>query len=379
MKKRLVYIAILAFTLILALSLAACNQTDKAEDKKDEGQTTEKDKDEAKDEAGKKNKKDEEAKKEDEKKEEAKEDNQNEDAQAQGSEGGEPIETAGAMMKYFELRSSGGVAGIMVKYILSREADGVYFIYDDITSENKDGMKVLVDEELFDKVRSLYDKYEVEKWNGYSMEAKDVIDGEGFGLEIAFDNGERLFAHGYHKFPENYKEFQTEIEALLKPYAEDLLKAQKQKLIEQGVKGDIKYLTVNFIQEGGNSYQIRLSNNDSGKHYNFNLEIVSKDGEFFEEGDYQYYSTIPLEAINFEGIKELIEKYEIITWNGFNDSSKDAAGNEQFQIDITFEDGSINAMGTVKPENYEDFRRDFLELMAANLESAIEEQGIEKN
>lgn len=379
MKKKFVYITLLALTLIFALSLVACNQTDKDKNKKEEGQTTEKDKEETKKEAEKKDKKDEEASKEEENKEEAKDEKENKESQVEGSEGGLPIETAGAIMNYFELRTSGGVAGVMYKYILSRESDGVYFIYDDTKIENKDEMKIGVDEELLDKVRRLFDKYEVEKWNGYSMEARDVVDGDGFGLEIGFDNGERLYAHGYHKFPKNYSEFQIEIEALLKPYAEDLLQAQRQKLVEQGVKGDISYLMVNFIQEGGNSYQFRLSNNDTGQHYNFNLEIVSKDGKFFEKGDYQYYATIPLAAINFEGIKELIEKYELITWNGYNDSSKDASNNEQFQISIIFEEGSINAMGTVKPVNYDDFRNDFLELMADNLKSAIEEQGIEKN
>ncbi|MCQ2428342.1 MAG: hypothetical protein MJ137_08110, partial [Clostridia bacterium] len=100
--------------------------------------------------------------------------------------------------------------------------------------------------------------------------------------------------------------------------------------------------------------------------------------EFFPEGRIQYYCVLPDEAIDFEGLRALIEKYRIIEWYGYEKTAADYQNREWFQLSVSFENITVNAMGTEPPPHYWEFRREFLELQKRMIDRAVSEFGMEE-
>lgn len=77
-----------------------------------------------------------------------------------------------------------------------------------------------LDKETAAKIEALYDKYQIWRWKGYDMRAP-VTDGAGMTVEIVFQDGERLKAHGYVASPDGYGEFREELEEIMAPKIEE--------------------------------------------------------------------------------------------------------------------------------------------------------------
>ena len=54
----------------------------------------------------------------------------------------------------------------------------------------------------------------VEKWNGFNKNDKNVLDGDSFSMSITTREGEEIDAHGYMKWPTNYGEVKTELDKI---------------------------------------------------------------------------------------------------------------------------------------------------------------------
>lgn len=59
------------------------------------------------------------------------------------------------------------------------------------------------------------EKYDVLQWDGFQGFRDDVLDGEGFRLEIAFTDGTTVFAVGDNAFPEHYVDAVGEMQDIL--------------------------------------------------------------------------------------------------------------------------------------------------------------------
>ena len=59
------------------------------------------------------------------------------------------------------------------------------------------------EKELADILRSLSD------WDGFTGNARNVLDATGFGLNVAFADGRSISASGYGMFPKGYREGKT--------------------------------------------------------------------------------------------------------------------------------------------------------------------------
>ncbi len=70
-----------------------------------------------------------------------------------------------------------------------------------------------VDGNYLGEVADIIEKYEIAKWDGFD-ESDNVTDGEGFTLKVTYDDGKSIEAHGYMKFPTNYKEARDEFDKL---------------------------------------------------------------------------------------------------------------------------------------------------------------------
>lgn len=288
------------------------------------------------------------------------------------------INTEGAKITKFHYRYDGSIAGLNYAYTLQKKSDNYLFTYENPLNPRLDGRQKEVDNEIIDKLHRLYDKYEIAEWNGFDKTGNMVVDGDSFSLEILFDNEEKLRAGGANASPKGYYDFRKDLDEVFKPIVDEFRELEKKEAIEKGVKGELEYVIINFYEKADTKpYSYRFALNRAFEtNYNFSIEIISKGGEFFEEGEYRYYANLPEEAINFKGIQDLFEKYGLIKWYGYDGLSDEPK--EAFDMYFSFEEGSVSAMGTGEPENYQAFRKEFLELMAQNIKDAIEKYGLKK-
>ena len=61
----------------------------------------------------------------------------------------------------------------------------------------------------------------VEKWNGFNKNDKNVLDGDSFSMSITTREGEEIDAHGYMKWPTNYGEVKTELDKIFEDIRKD--------------------------------------------------------------------------------------------------------------------------------------------------------------
>lgn len=64
-----------------------------------------------------------------------------------------------------------------------------------------------------ENLRSILEKYEVSKWNGFNKTNKMVLDGNSFYLDIYMEDSE-ISAHGYMSWPNGYADFKDEVTIL---------------------------------------------------------------------------------------------------------------------------------------------------------------------
>lgn len=64
------------------------------------------------------------------------------------------------------------------------------------------------------KVMEIISKYDVFSWDGFDKDNRWVLDGEDFIFNLALSDGTEVYATGSNKFPENYREVFSELEAL---------------------------------------------------------------------------------------------------------------------------------------------------------------------
>ena len=55
-----------------------------------------------------------------------------------------------------------------------------------------------------ERLAQVIKEYNLDSWDGFNKEAKGVLDGNGFTLEIEYTTGKGISATGYMKWPKNY-------------------------------------------------------------------------------------------------------------------------------------------------------------------------------
>lgn len=207
MNKKKINIALLVLTLVFIVALTACDKKENnpSQTEGTSGEGTKKDEDNTKGNTENHN-------------EDMDDEDSNMSEEGEGSEGGIKMNTAGAKIDYFEIILNGGFSGEFFDYKIKREDGKLYLTYEDVDTRTKGGIKREIEEEVAEKLREIYDRLEVEKWNGFDKAAEGVFDGQSFLLAIGFSNGEYLSAKAYHLFPKNFWEFRDEITELFQGY-----------------------------------------------------------------------------------------------------------------------------------------------------------------
>ena len=65
-----------------------------------------------------------------------------------------------------------------------------------------------------DKLADILRENKAGRWQGFDKTNKRVCDGHGFGIDVTFTDGSRLYAHGYMRYPLGYRGLVDAVESL---------------------------------------------------------------------------------------------------------------------------------------------------------------------
>ena len=88
------------------------------------------------------------------------------------------------------------------KYLLKIKPDKV---------PDEEAKEYELDEKQIQEIINILTKYNVSSWNGFDKVDKNVLDGNSFTFKLVTKSGEEIYAHGYMKWPNNYKEVKNEL------------------------------------------------------------------------------------------------------------------------------------------------------------------------
>ena len=103
--------------------------------------------------------------------------------------------------------------GTMMNSSVSKDKSGKYVVEicpDEVAEEDKYISEVNVG--FAEKIVMILKKYHVGRWNGFNKIDRMVMDGDGFSLDVSFQNGSRIHAHGYMRYPKNYSSVRGELD-----------------------------------------------------------------------------------------------------------------------------------------------------------------------
>ena len=270
-------------------------------------------------------------------------------------------------LSYFYFSYDGTIGGNNYHYRVENKDGVCVFEYETMEHPDYGKMTMTVDGSVLDELNDLYLKYRIAEWEGYSKYNTMVCDGDGFSLSLKFNDKKYMSASGTNAYPERYGQFCGDVDGILDPLRDRLLAEAKEKKINAGISGNINSLIVIYKQygaSGNDEYKFILSKS-SLRRSNYDVYVRSVSGQFFPVGEYRAYKDAADEYIPFEQIRELVNKYDLIKWYDHQDSDPDSQNREWYQIHFSFDDGTfLNSSGTVYMQNYDEFRRDFLSLMA---------------
>ena len=78
-----------------------------------------------------------------------------------------------------------------------------------------------MDEETVQKLMDVIEAYNVSSWDGFDKTNENVLDGEGFSLEIGFTDGTSVKALGDNAFPDQYADAMGEMWDILTHITEE--------------------------------------------------------------------------------------------------------------------------------------------------------------
>ena len=273
-----------------------------------------------------------------------------------------------APIRKFYYSYDGTIGGNSFRWEVTREQDGsVRFKLSDYEERGYEDLSDTVPATFMDSLEALCRRHKVHNWDGFRGINRHVCDGSGFTLDIDYEDGREVSAHGMNKFPSGYRDFREELYELCKPVKAHLKELGRQRKIAQGVQGNLRSVMVIYILRNGSSnyeYHALLRAEDITEN-NVEVRIKNSDGSFFPKGDWNYYGHVTDSQIGMQEFAALIKKHHLIQWCDFDAHADVPNESEWFQIAFHFDQGEIHACGTAHPEHYDAFRRDLLRLLAS--------------
>lgn len=220
----------------------------------------------------------------------------------------------------------------------------------------------------FSAAADLVNALDLDKWNGYHKYATHVLDGDSFSSSFVFSTPDgstvSINASGTNASPEGKWGLQKGLENLFGQYK----KQYDYDRIPKTIKSDnLECLFVTFKQQGNSgfshySFELRKETWEGG--YNVNASYLDYTGEFGpemkRESEMKTILAKDVKDLDLSPVQKVLRKYDIASINGYDATAEDYNNSEWFQISASYEEESLNIMGTEKFPDYDAFRKDFL-------------------
>lgn len=278
-----------------------------------------------------------------------------------GHESDKPVKTDDGTGRviYFSFHNDGTIGGDTYNYTVGEQDGKFIFTYEHMMLRDYGEMKAEMSAEQMDALQELYRRHDLSKWDGFDKFDRNVCDGSGFSLYVNLSNGFTMRAHGMNEFPKGFREFCRDMEAVFKPICDRLTEEKRKELVAAGFSGRITSFFAHFLQKGksgSDSYDVQVSQDGTYMRAEW-----SSEDRLFADMPRMDYTDSGLELSGaLEKLTELVRKHNIISWYDWDKAAEDYNNEEWFQISFNFEEGRINAHGTLHPEGYDAFRKDFL-------------------
>lgn len=129
-------------------------------------------------------------------------------------------------IKKFTFNFDGTVGGSSFEWVITREENGSgVFAYTNLLRHGRTPLTDTVPAAFMDSLEAICRKHNVHRWDGFKGYDRFVCDGSGFTLNIHYENGKSIYAHGMNEFPKNYRAFRDELYTLCTPIQERLEEA----------------------------------------------------------------------------------------------------------------------------------------------------------
>lgn len=227
-------------------------------------------------------------------------------------------------------------------------------------------MTVKLDDETVVAVSELFARLNVMSWNKFDKNKKHVLDGTGFSLSAKFEDGKTISAEGSNAFPKNYSEFSGGIVEILSPAVNaGLDEIRENKFREGKYDGPLDFAMITYKDRGasGNDSYNFIIRSGEDNTFDIEIEVVSESGDFGEAGTYNYRGECDKCEEILARIQEVLLRYEVYKWDGYDESTDDFNDREWFQLCFNYPEALINCCGCGDTEHYEEVRAELLTIL----------------
>ena len=75
--------------------------------------------------------------------------------------------------------------------------------------KEEETIEVEIPKEKLSVIESKLNEYHVSRWNGFSKSDKYVLDGDSFSFNLDYNDNDKISAHGYMMWPNNYSDVKS--------------------------------------------------------------------------------------------------------------------------------------------------------------------------
>ena len=170
----------------------------------------------------------------------------------------EPAAGDAAALTYFWFTRGGYLPPESYEIVL---ADGAY------TLTRDDGATAVLEPSTLEALMALLADYDLYAWDGFHESMSEVLDGEGFGLNVSFSDGTGIDASGDNAFPDGYFA------------AADAIRRLLDAALDGAIPGTYRYEGEGF----GGDFTLTLSDDGSYTFYEGPLSSYMGGGHWFAE------------------------------------------------------------------------------------------------
>lgn len=213
----------------------------------------------------------------------------------------------------------------------------------------EEAKQIEIDENTLEKIVEVLNKYNVYTWNNFHKNNKSVLDGTSFSFNLETKEDKTIDASGYMRWPNNYKNVRDELNTIFNSLY------------------NVKEININNLSHFRFSYSKGYAK-DSNIVYEIN-KIDDKYNAYIKPYGIseEEAKTIQIDETTINKIGEILNKYNVILWDGFNENDKDVLDGDSFYFFLKARNQKVSASGYMRwPSNYKNVR-DELDTLFDNL------------